>query len=414
MRGTKRVLFGSAAAILVAGSLAACSPASNDPAADGFKIVTTTTQLTDFATNVAEGTNAEIISLFEPGESVHSFEASAADLEDLRTADVVIYNGMGLEPWLEDTLTSADFKGTKIDASEGFDPSSIHDDHGHGGEEGHEGQDHGAATDGATEDAHDHGTEEGHEGHDHAAGAADDQKIAAATTEEHDHGAEEGHEGHDHGTATEDAHDHGGEEGHEGHDHSHDGPNPHIWTSPDGAVTMVENVSKGLSEADKGNASKYDENSKAYIAKLESLDGWIAENIKAVPEEQRVVATGHDALGYYNEEYHITFVGSVMPSWDDNAEPSAAELDDLIAKIKEHKVPAIFTETQLDPATTEALANEAGIKVYSGEDGLYTDSLGADGSGAESYIKATIHNTKQLLDSWGKTASEVPADIQDA
>lgn len=391
MRMMKRALFGSAAAVLVAAGLTACAPEGNDPAADGFKIVTTTTQLTDFAENITEGTNAQVVSLFEPGESVHSFEATAADLEQIRTADVVIYNGMNLEPWLEDTLNSADFKGKKIDASEGFDPESIHDDHAHGNEGASTEPD---ASEPADEHAHD---EHGHEGeHDHAAASTIEQ-VAAATADEH------GHDEH--------AHD---DHGHEGHDHSHDGPNPHIWTAPDGAVTMVENVTHGLSEADADNAKKYEENGHAYVEKLEALDSWIADNIKTVPEADRVVATGHDALGYYNEEYHITFVGSIMPSWDDNAEPSAAELDALVQKIKEHKVPAIFSETQLDPATAEALAKDAGIKVYSGEEGLYTDSLGAEGSVADTYIKATIHNTKQLLDSWGKTATEVPADLQDS
>ena len=382
MRAITRSLFGAASAVIAVGALSACSPAGESPSADGLKIVTTTTQLTDFTNNITDGIDAEVVSLFEPGQSVHSFEATAADLEDIRTADVVIYNGMGLEPWLEETLKSAEFDGTKIDASASFDPNSIHDDHDHG-DDGHDHDDHG-------DDDHD----------DHAAGGRDARITAGAYR----------HDGHDH---DDDGHDHD-DHGHDGHDHDHDGPNPHIWTSPDGAVSMVETVANELGKADNAHADEYEENAEAYIAKLGKLDQWIGENMKQVPEKERVVATGHDALGYYNDEYHITFVGSIMPSWDDNAEPSAAELDKLIADIKKHKVPAIFSETQLDPATAEALANEAGIKVYSGEDGLYTDSLGAAGSDADTYIKATVHNTKQLLDSWGKTASEIPAEIQDA
>lgn len=389
MRAITRSLFGAASAVIAVGALSACSPADETPSVDGLKIVTTTTQLTDFTNNITEGTDAEVVSLFESGQSVHSFEATAADLEDIRTADVVVYNGMGLEPWLEETLKSAGFDGTKIDASAGFDPNSIHDDH---DDHDDHGDDHG--DDDNRDDDHD----------DHAA-AGTDERIAAGVYR---------HDDHEHGGNDDDHDDHGhGGHGHD-HDHDHDGPNPHIWTSPDGAVSMVETVANELGKADNAHADEYEENAEGYIAKLGKLDQWIGENMKQVPEKERVVATGHDALGYYNDEYHITFVGSIMPSWDDNAEPSAAELDKLIADIKKHKVPAIFSETQLDPATAEALANEAGIKVYSGEDGLYTDSLGAAGSDADTYIKATVHNTKQLLDSWGKTASEIPAEIQDA
>ena len=54
------------------------------------------------------------------------------------------------------------------------------------------------------------------------------------------------------------------------------------------------------------------------------------------------------------------------------------------------------------------LLEQAGVKVYSGEDALYTDSLGGPDSPASTYLAATVHNTEQILDSWGATPSELP------
>ena len=90
--------------------------------------------------------------------------------------------------------------------------------------------------------------------------------------------------------------------------------------------------------------------------------------------------TNHDAFTYFVDAYDITFVGSVIPSFDDNAEPSAAEIDDLVAKIRATGVQAVFSEASISPKAAETIADEAGVTVYSGDDALYGDSLGVEGS----------------------------------
>ncbi|WP_225735690.1 metal ABC transporter substrate-binding protein [Gulosibacter chungangensis] len=394
MRNFTRTLLGGAAAIAIATGLVGCSNASEDPAADGLQIVTTTTQLTDFANNVTAGTDAQVTGLLQPNASAHSFEANAADLELIRTADVVIMNGIGLETWLPDILESAGFEGTTIDASSGIDASEILA----GGD-----HDHGDESESGAEDEHDHGDETATD----SAGAehAHDVEAESHAGDEHDHADEAA-------TDSEDAEHAHNEEAHDDHDHGDE--NPHIWTSPTLASEMTTEIATGLASVDEAHAETYETNAAAYVEKLDALDTWIAENIESVPEADRLLVTNHDALTYFNHDYGITFIGSVMPSWDDNAEPSAAEIDTLVAAIKDSGVQAVFTETQLSPGTAEAIAKEAGVKVYSGDQALYTDSLGAEGSGAETYISSTIHNTTQLMDSWGETATELPEQLQES
>ena len=50
-----------------------------------------------------------------------------------------------------------------------------------------------------------------------------------------------------------------------------------------------------------------------------------------MPTETRVLVTGHDSLRYYLHDYAIAYAGSLLPSFEDNAEPSAAEIDALVA-----------------------------------------------------------------------------------
>lgn len=374
MRRTPRLLsiIGLAAAGCL--TLAACSANAGAPAAggDGLDIVTTTTQVTDFAANVTAGTGATITPLLKPGQSVHGFEATAADLAAIAGADVVIASGYGLETWLDDTLAAAGFGGTLIDASTGFDPAALHDDHADDAADTHDHADH-------TDDPHDH---------------------ADHTDDTHDHAdhTDDGHDDH----AADDGHDHGG------------AGDPHIWTSPLAAALMTENIAAGLAQADAANADAYRAGGDAYVTKLNALDDWITANVQAVPESERLLVTNHNALSYFTDEYHVTFVGSIMPSWDDNAEPSAAELDALIAAIRASGVRAIFTETQLSDATAQRLASETGVQIFSGDRALYTDALGAEGTPQATYIGATAHNTRMLLESWGRSASDLPAELQGA
>lgn len=402
MRTSFRIAAAAGAAALASLSLSACQQATPQAGTvnleDGLQIVTTTTQVTDFAKAVTAGvdtagTKVEITPLLSAGESAHSFEPTAADLTALAKADVVIESGMQLESWLDDAITSSGFAGQRIDSSEGFDPESMHEGHDHAAE----GEATASETAAADEHAHEGGDAHAHEdeaGHDHDHDHAHEGEAAAseAPADGHDHAAEEGHD-------------------HDGH-HHHDGPNPHLWAAPKGAETMVTNITEGLAAVDTKDAEAIRANGQGYLGKLEQLTTWIQENVDKVPEAERTLVTSHDAMDYFNQQFHITHIGSIIPSWDDAAEPSAQQIDELVKNIKDNNVKAIFTETQLPADTANTIAQETGAKVFSGKDALYTDALGDEGTPEGTYLGAQIHNTTKLMESWGQTASEAPAELR--
>ena len=195
-------------------------------------------------------------------------------------------------------------------------------------------------------------------------------------------------------------------------EHAHEGGDPHIWTDVQNAATIVQTITDGLIAADSANAATFLANATAYAAQLNDLDEWIRTNVDTVPESERLLVSNHDSLGYFTAAYDIDYVGSVIPSFDDNAEPSAAEIDSLVAAITATGVTSVFSEASLSPKTAETIATEAGVTVYSGDDALYVDSLGPNGSAGDTYIKAQLHNATLMLDSWGVTPSALPADLQ--
>ena len=189
---------------------------------------------------------------------------------------------------------------------------------------------------------------------------------------------------------------------------------PHVWTSPKNAQQMVDNIKTGLdglpgiTEEQK---KTFETNADAYDVQLDALNTWITTNIDQVPSAQRLLVTNHDAFTYFVDAYGINFLGSIIPSFDDNAEPSAAELDSLIALIKNSGATAIFSEASISPKLAKTIASEAGVKVYSGDNALYSDSLGVSGSDGETYIKATIHNVTMLMNAWGYPVQPLPAEL---
>ncbi|MDO5509993.1 MAG: zinc ABC transporter substrate-binding protein [Weeksellaceae bacterium] len=63
---------------------------------DDFRVVTTTTMLTDLAENIG-GDSIKVIGLMQPGIDPHSFKPPESSVLTLGTSDVILYHGLHLE-----------------------------------------------------------------------------------------------------------------------------------------------------------------------------------------------------------------------------------------------------------------------------------------------------------------------------
>ena len=172
-------------------------------------------------------------------------------------------------------------------------------------------------------------------------------------------------------------------------------PDPHIWQNPGNAQTMAANIERGLATADPAGAPAFEANLAAYTRELKALDAEVERQIGSLAS--RKVVTNHDAFGYYLDRYGLELVGSVIPSFDSSAELSGRDIRDLVARIKASGARAVFSETSLPPRTAETIGREAGVKVVTGEDALYGDSLGPPGSDGDTYLKMIRHNTRTIV-----------------
>jgi zinc/manganese transport system substrate-binding protein len=68
------------------------------------------------------GDLAEVRQLIPPTVGLHDFNPRPSDLKRLQEADLIIINGIGLEPWIENWVKASDRKNKIVDASVGIKP----------------------------------------------------------------------------------------------------------------------------------------------------------------------------------------------------------------------------------------------------------------------------------------------------
>jgi zinc transport system substrate-binding protein len=106
-----------------------------------IQILTTVFPLKEFASAVG-GSAVEVSLLLPPGAEIHTWRPRPSDIVKLSQADVFIYIGPALEPWVTDLLDSIHNPDLIIiNASEELDPEDSQGGHEHEGEQVHEGMD---------------------------------------------------------------------------------------------------------------------------------------------------------------------------------------------------------------------------------------------------------------------------------
>lgn len=168
---------------------------------------------------------------------------------------------------------------------------------------------------------------------------------------------------------------------------------PHVWFDVQNVIQWVNTVEHTLSTTDPANAAAYQAKATAYLQQLTVLDGWIVQQVASLPQNRRELVTDHLAFGYLAHRYGFQQLGAVYPL-SPSSQPSAQDLAKLENLIRQYQVPAIFTESTVNPQLAEQVARDTGIKVVQ----LYTESLGGAGSGATTYVDLMRFDVTAMVD----------------
>lgn len=247
--------------------------------------------------------------IVRPGASPHGYALRPSEARALQRADLVVWMGPALTPWLVKPM------GTVADAGQQIVLLDLSQTHLLPWREWDEESDHDA----------DH--EEGHEGHD----------------DEH------------HGDEDNDA-DHADQ----GHDHDHaGGVDPHAWLDPENAKLWLTAIAQALAAKDPANADQYLTNAQAGVVALDKMQARITQQLR--PYHDQPFVTFHDAFQYFEDRFDLHNVGVV--SLSDAAAPSPADMARLQATIGAQGVSCAFSEPQFDPGLLIVAGENADVTI---------------------------------------------------
>jgi zinc transport system substrate-binding protein len=227
------------------------------------KVVASFYSMYDFAKNVG-GDRVEVTMLIPTGVDVHEFEPSPSDIMRVSNADVFIYNGAGLEPWVSNLLQGIDNKNlTVVDTSKGI------------------------------------------------------QLISSQDLDQ-------------------------------------PGSDPHIWLDPVNAEKQVMTIRDALIQADPAGKDYYESNAAAYIAKLAALDSQFRALMPTCRKKDILIT--HATLAYFCQEYGCHQIA--ITGINEAAEPSPADLVNVIQQAKADNVSVVFFEVLMNPKSAETVASE--------------------------------------------------------
>ena len=230
-----------------------------------------------------------------PGATPHGHTLRPSEARALQQADIVVWIGPDLTPWLANSIATLAADATAI-ALLVTPEARILD-----------------LRDGALFEA----TEDGH-------GPGDDDGASMRETE----GAHAGDDEADHG-----------------------GRDPHAWLDPGNARVWLDVIAAEISKADPENVDSYLANAAAGKAELDELVREIDDILEPVRDRDFIVF--HDAYQYFESAFDMPATGTI--AFGDAARPGPARVDAIRARVSEANVTCVLAEPQFNRDLVETV-----------------------------------------------------------
>ena len=132
---------------------------------------------------------------------------------------------------------------------------------------------------------------------------------------------------------------------------------PHVWTSPENAIIISENICKKLCEIDSENSDYYRENFAEYKEELTVLD----EKFSALTQncDKTIVFADQFPFRYFAEKYNLRCFAA-FPGCGGESEPGVSTVAELIDTVKKEKLTTVFYTETSNKKLAEAVCKETG------------------------------------------------------
>jgi len=175
---------------------------------------------------------------------------------------------------------------------------------------------------------------------------------------------------------------------------------PHVWFDVSLWRQTIPTVVAALGAADPEGAAEYQRRGAAYAARLDTLHHWVQDQITAIPPDQRMLVTAHDAFGYFGRAYGVEVVG--LQGISTVAEYGVNDVIRMVDLIMGRRLKAIFVESSVPQRSINAVREGCRGRGHEVQIGgtLYSDAMGEPSSGADTYegmVRANVHTIAAAL-----------------
>ncbi|AZC21798.1 Zinc ABC transporter, substrate-binding protein ZnuA [Pseudomonas sessilinigenes] len=182
----------------------------------------------------------------------------------------------------------------------------------------------------------------------------------------------------------EDSHSHAEDADEHDHDHRPGSLDAHLWLSPVNARVIATRMAADLSAADPANATRYQDNLKAFSERLDALDTRLKARLAGIAGKPYFVF--HEAFDYFEDAYGLKHTGVFSVAAE--VQPGAQHVAAMRARLQQVGKTCVFSEPPLRPRLAETLV--AGLPVKLAE----LDALGG-------YTPASATGYEQVLEKLG-------------
>lgn len=181
----------------------------------------------------------------------------------------------------------------------------------------------------------------------------------------------------------------------EGQAHMHvkgvSGHDPHIWHSPRITREVALNFYNFIVQKVPAMRQEWDTCLRTFVQRTKTVESAVHAKISTIPSSRRILATNHDALGYFADAFGLKVIAIAGISTEAKVTPG--QLKNAIDAIRKSEAKAVFLENSAAPDTVRKVAAEAKVKV-GGE--LVVDGLSATGAAGSTITGLWEYNAETI------------------
>ncbi len=171
---------------------------------------------------------------------------------------------------------------------------------------------------------------------------------------------------------------------------------PHIWMDLQLWKSALNKLHIALIQKFPEHQAEIESNYKSYAQQIDSSHNEIRNLIAAIPTNQRLMITSHDAFRYFGRAYSIEVKG--LQGISTVSELGLQDITQMVNLLSSRKINAVFVESSVSDKAIASVIEGCASKGHTLKKGgtLFSDAPGNNGTPEASYCGMMLHNARVI------------------